>query len=96
MKTDFNIKHLGIFLAIVIFLVGTVIFAGFSVIPSTAGEVDVALIGNGNLGIKWEYKSVLLAPGADQILNTQVSDVNWEYLGSTNDYALFRRVAAEQ
>lgn len=93
MKTHFSVKQNSVVLFIGMLLLATVILFTGIIKPSKVEAKNDASLENVNPGNKWEYKSVLLAPGADEILNMQVSDFNWEFLGTTSDYALFRRAA---
>lgn len=97
MDSRFDIKQIGGFLVIGILLIASLYLAGHTARQSIARGVDIALVDDMNPGMKWEYKSILLAPGADQALNTEVSEFGWEFLGATGGYALFRRgVTSEQ
>ncbi|MEM8488514.1 MAG: hypothetical protein AAF564_23405 [Bacteroidota bacterium] len=91
MKTHFSVKLNRVVLFFSMLLLATVILFSGVIDPSKVEAKNDARLENATPGNKWEYKSILLAPGADEVLNMQVSDFNWEYLGTTSDYALFRR-----
>jgi hypothetical protein len=87
-------ERIGISRSFALALVGlflvTAVLIGFRVIQPTMAqglrEQQTASTGPG-----WEYKVVLLGPGANQILNDEVNGFGWEFLGTSSDYALFRR-----
>lgn len=43
--------------------------------------------------VTWEYRAIGIGHGADRILNSDVTDGDWELLTTTENYVVFRRPA---
>lgn len=90
MKTQLNINQSSVFFFFGMFLMATIFFVSGFVQP---GEhvVNSTAIENTHSGNKWEYKVIYVVPKSEKRLNTELSEFNWEFLATTNEYALFRR-----
>ncbi len=90
MKTQLSIKQNSIFFFIGMLLMATIFFVSGFVQPGEHVASNTA-IENAHSGNKWEYKVIYVVPKSEKRLNTELSEFNWEFLGTTNEYALFRR-----
>ena len=79
-------------LVVAALLFSAIILTGFWTAESTPAMPNSPASVTNEANNRWEYRAIPLAPGVNQVLNTDVSDFNWELLAATDSYVIFRRV----
>lgn len=86
MSTRLSITRIEALLAILAIAASTILisYALSSPIPAEAAQQK-------QVYNQWEYKTFSIGPRSSTKLNEEIPELQWEFVGATDGYAIFRR-----